>query len=480
MVQAIRATVVEESRARISLRELERAIAAADPAAILVSPRLLRRVIKQHARLPGFGFHVPHRKSYLIARAALLSIVDMAELDLPADAELAETAILLARPSAERLEANSAADNLTICWRLLFHARVHQALQHQSQLGRLDAAAIQLRIEQLGQAEFAEIQQVLSQENFLLPPASDLATYVEFAAVFLELRYFAPGFLQSYFPALLDLDAVYDLLAADVDAEQLFQATRPPGAPEQPERRDIPSEEISKVVVEPAPVQRKVSLRAFGRLLDRAARVGIRGNLVRAAILRISAAERGTPELSRTARSEARADMDRLAERLQAALGFPDEECEEWGRVLALLSMLAAPRLLDDRSAIAVRPAESLRRSRTRRVHAGCVPLDSLGLSPALETAAPRPAQRALFETPAQCGAAIAGRPLVKSDSRSTVGPAAIGGGACRGLLAHPLPASDRRGARPSESAAGESPRAQLPATSWSRNCWTGSSNAAT
>ena len=84
------------------------------------------------------------------------------------------------------------------------------------------------------------------------------------------------------------------------------------------------------------------SLRAFGRLLDKAAKVAAHGNYVRAAILRIAAAERGTPESSRAARSEARADMERLADRLQAALRFDEEEREDWSRALAVLTSQAA------------------------------------------------------------------------------------------------------------------------------------------
>jgi hypothetical protein len=332
----------EPNQTRLSLRELEQALYAVDPSALLVAPRLLRRVIKQSALLPGFGWRVPHRKSYILSRSELLSIVNRDELDLPTGVELAETVILLARPAADRLDANTAVDSLTICWRLLFHARVHLALDQRVVEKRLGPAEARDRRARIGATEFAEIHTVLRQENFLIPPESELATYLEFAAVFLELRYFAPGFLSSYFPALEDLDSIEALLAEDIDAEGLFQATRLPGAPAVPEPRDTVPEESGKIASEPPPVQRKTSLRTFGRLLDKAARVGARGNLVRAAILRIAAAERGTPELSRAARSEARADMDHLADRMQEALHFDDHEREDWARALALLSPQAA------------------------------------------------------------------------------------------------------------------------------------------
>ncbi|HEY4311838.1 MAG TPA: hypothetical protein VGN12_20490 [Pirellulales bacterium] len=343
MVQVSRATVSDAVPSRIGLRELERAVRAADPAALLVAPRILRRVIKQNARLPGFGLHVPHRKSYVLPRGELLELVDPDELDLASGDELPETVILLSRPTAERLVVNTAADNLTSCWRLLFHARVHQALDQQVAVGHLSPAEVQKRIAQIGTSEFAEIRAVLKQEDFLIPPATDLSIYIEFAALFLELRFFADAFLHSYFPAIDDFARIDKLLAEDLDAAALFQATRPPGAPELPARRDTAAEELAHQIPEPQPPMYGLpSIRAMRRLLDKAARSSVRGNLVRAAILRVAAATRGNAEQSRLARSEARADMDRLAERLQAALGFDDDEREDWARMLALLTTQAA------------------------------------------------------------------------------------------------------------------------------------------
>ena len=69
--------------------ELARAVRAADPAAIMVLPRILRRVIKQHRDLGGFAYKVPHRKSYVIDRQTLLEIADHWELGLDGHADAA-------------------------------------------------------------------------------------------------------------------------------------------------------------------------------------------------------------------------------------------------------------------------------------------------------------------------------------------------------------------------------------------------------
>jgi hypothetical protein len=114
---------------RLTLAELQDAVWKADPAAFLVSPRLLRRVIKEDRRLAGFGLSVPHRRSYAIDRNALLEIADPADFGVSDDRELPERVILLARPSSQDLQETPAGELLIGCWRLLFHVRVHLAME---------------------------------------------------------------------------------------------------------------------------------------------------------------------------------------------------------------------------------------------------------------------------------------------------------------------------------------------------------------
>ena len=52
----------------LSLAALDDALRLADPAALLVPPRILRRVIKHDAEISGIGLRVPHRKTYVIDR----------------------------------------------------------------------------------------------------------------------------------------------------------------------------------------------------------------------------------------------------------------------------------------------------------------------------------------------------------------------------------------------------------------------------
>lgn len=334
----------EAPAAALTLNDLQAALRATDRAALLVPSRILRRVIKQHAGVPGLGLRVPHRKTYLIGRDELLRIVTLGELGLRQVDELAEAVILIVQPHAERLESRPAADSLTVCWRLLFHGRIHLALERAAAAGRLTPAVVRRRIEAIGATEFEEIRAVLKQEDFLLPAADDVAVYVEFAALFLELKYFVHGFLGCYFPAIEHLGRVEELLREEVDAEAVFQATRLPGAPEVPRQPDASAPEADlDLPPSSAAVPSRSALRRgllAERLLARAERARAVGNLVRAAILRTRGSRQLPSDQARRARSKARDDLERLALRLHAALGFQEAEIEDWLRGLV---GLAAP-----------------------------------------------------------------------------------------------------------------------------------------
>ncbi|MBI3838174.1 MAG: hypothetical protein HY288_09620 [Planctomycetia bacterium] len=342
MAQLVQHTPAEDRPEGLGLEELDQAVRATDPAAFLVAPRILRRVIKQNAGVSGLGLRVPHRKTYVIAREKLLALVDRAELDLAADAELADNIILIARPTTETLAALSAEEALVKFWRQLFHIRIHVALNQVIAEGRLGESELHARIQQIGASEFEEIRDVLRQEDYLLPPKTDLTVYVEFVAVYLELRHFVPNFLRGYFPSLQDYHYIDELLKHDVDGESLLAATRPPGVSDPSWRGELPGGERlglgSPRDEQPRrlPV-RKRSQRTAAALLAKADRVGSLGNLVRAAILRTRAARYANPEVAHRAGDDARAELERLARRMQAALNFTSGETEEWTKSLVSL-----------------------------------------------------------------------------------------------------------------------------------------------
>ena len=270
---------------------------------IVVDERALRRIIKEHYKLPGMGLQVPHTSSIVVPRDALKS----AELDV---SKLPERVVVV----------HGDDDKMTM-WRRTFHARVHQAYEEQIERGALTQNAIRARIRRIGQSEFDEIRLVLRQEDLLLPPEDDTRTYVEFAATYLELRHFAPAAIERTFPAAHDRGGEIDaVIALDVDANALLAAARPSGAPPEP------------IVALPPPtfepIETKEVVVPSARKGASAARA--KGNRARAAIL---AARSGDLQA-------ARIDIDELVARLARTLGEP--ATTGWAEALLLVARAAA------------------------------------------------------------------------------------------------------------------------------------------
>ena len=307
------------------LAELQQTLRAADPAAVLVSPRVLDRLIQGQHQLANLFEQVPHRKAYVVDRTTLYRYVEQDELDLEPDRLLPSPVILLSRPSPNTLGTLENEIILLLYWRRLFHAGIHRALQQQVNEGRLTLTMIRERIEEIGPSAFAEIRMVLAQEKCLLPSGADadeMAVYNEFAAVYLELRFFAANLLPIYFPGLADRNRIDALLARDVDAAGLFASTRLAGAPLPVVRTDTSSDESHDY---------------YRKLMVSADRAEQSGNTVRAAILRTRAARVAPAALEDSTRDKAHDDLQRLTRRLQAALEMSDSEAAEWLKDLPAL-----------------------------------------------------------------------------------------------------------------------------------------------
>ncbi len=306
----------------MELDELKQAVYATDPAAVLVAPRILRRLLQEEFKVPYLLVQAPHESCYFFDRQVLFRHVEQDELNLEPDRLLPSTVILLSRPSAEQLQTRERDEVLLNYWRLLFHAHVHLALHRRQQEGHLTPAVVRARIGQIGQTEFEEIRTVLQQENYLLTPQDDLSVYIEFAAVYLELRYFRSNLRATYFPALHDFQAIDQMVALDVDADALFAQTRLAGAPNPVVRTDTSSDESHDY---------------YWKLLRNAERSKREGDIVRAAILRTRAARVAPVALTRHTRAQAMEDLEGLTRHLQEALKLTAEEVQEWLQVLPAL-----------------------------------------------------------------------------------------------------------------------------------------------
>lgn len=352
---------------------LEAALRARDGSVRLVLPRILRRVILEDRELTTWGIRVPHRKSYAASTDRLLEIAAREELGLAPGQRAPSRLILLPAPDPEWLAAQPPGNVLRHYWRLLFHARVHVALEDRAAADRLGPAELRRRIHSIGPAVLAEAREVLVHDGFLLPPADERELYIEFAAVYLELRYFAAGLVLRYFPAVERLEAVDAVLAEDIDAHELFTATRPEGAalpvdcpePEADDAWAIPEngEAMEPAWAEPAEADsglpeggvlpgalgdepaapskpRRMPWR-FRRLSARADRASRVGNQVRAILLRTKAERMAPPPWAAEAQRGIQADLDRLVGRLQSALDLDPQEPPAWREALAALARQA-------------------------------------------------------------------------------------------------------------------------------------------
>ena len=316
--------------------ELAQLLQAADPAALLVAPRLLRRVIKHDRKLTSLGLQVPHHKSYAIERTALLELATADELAV-GDRELPAVVLLIAQPEPEELAALPRDAALLKYWRRLFHLKVHQTVARR----QLTAAALRQRIHRIGQTEFDEIRAVLRQEKYLLPPRDDRMVYEEFAAVYLELTFFAATLVPRYFPAIENCRRVERILADDVDGAALFAGTRLAGAPDPVFPVDLPAAAAPEP---PAAGALAAKLSHAGRqaLLAGAERSESLGNGARAALLRTRAAHAAPPEQAAQIQQQVARTIDQLLSRMRAALHLNDEAVNAWRPALAALLPRAA------------------------------------------------------------------------------------------------------------------------------------------
>jgi hypothetical protein len=304
------------------LAELQQALRAADPAAVLVSPRVLDRIIRQVYDLPALLWNVPHQHSAVVDRQVLFQHVEQDDLFIGPGDLLPPTVLLIAWPSAEELNGPEPGLLLLKYWSRLFHASVHLALENRRAEGKLTEEQVHDRAGRIGRAEFEEIRLVLDQEHYLLPPGDERSVYVEFAAVYLQLRYFGSDLLASIFPGIRDFAHIDEVLAQDLDARELFTRTRLVGAPE-PEVRD--------------PSGADEAHEYYWKLVNNAKRAAQQGNTVRAAIQRTRAARVAPADLAPGTRAEAVADLQQLTQRLQAALDLTDAEAAEWLKDLPAL-----------------------------------------------------------------------------------------------------------------------------------------------
>lgn len=316
------------------LVELQRLLQSIEPAAHLVEPIVLRRVVRLDRRLQGLRFFIPHDFSYTIDRDRLLAFVDLSELALPPGSDLPRRVILLGQPDEDELQDPENWRSLTSRYcRLLFHACIHLEIDRQLAHHPQAEEWAEARRHALGAVEFAEIHDVLLKSNLLFQPPSDPETYLEFAALSLELKYFAPGERPIYFPAIRDWNRVDQILSEDVDHARLYERIRAVHGDfiETSSRR---SAAASQIIPLPGLGRSTSSPAAFRQQQARAHAAAVLGNSVKAALISLRSARTAPTEHVQETLVAAEAELTRLTLRLQSVFGISDAETEQWRAAL--------------------------------------------------------------------------------------------------------------------------------------------------
>jgi hypothetical protein len=307
---------------RVSPAAIEAALLERRAGVVFLPEKLVRRIIKDHRQIRGLGFQVPHALCYSVPRWALEEIVEATELaSLPEGRLPDDHDTLLVLPKVERVAEPQQA--LIAVWRAALHAAVHRALEARTMTGELSPAAIRARVHAIGQTEFDEIRFVLKQDDVLLPPGDDVETYIEFAAMYVEQRHFAPDLLVRTFPGVRDHERDIDrLLARDIDVAALVESTRPDGAPSTSELwATLTTPPVSE---SQAPTENRAHL-ARETVDPSADRAKEQGNAVRSMLLRVR---------SKGTEAAVFAELTSFCDRLSAALVWVDAPTSAWANLL--------------------------------------------------------------------------------------------------------------------------------------------------
>ena len=154
------------------------------------------------------------------------------------------------------------------------------------------------------------------------------------------------------------------MLGDHLDAANLLKATRPQGfleSPYEPSRTFEDMDDAALAVPVEEALAETFSNPRYRAQMERADRVEAVGNLVRASILRTRAARRGSRTQAGQANSSSKDALDRLADRLQEALGLDESRMRDWRMSLRSLREAAAvgkwpsaARLLYDLQAVCI------------------------------------------------------------------------------------------------------------------------------
>ena len=316
------------------ISELVRAVRKARDDAFLVEARVVRRIIRERYGFARLSTRIPHTDVLVVRFNDVRTLAHPDELGLNDFSGLPRLVILVAQPEEHELEELPLQELLQLTWSRLFHGCIDMQLLREQETGVLTRARVQQLIDRIGQVEFDEAHAVLRSELRVIHPESHIEAYCEFAAIYLQLTMFSPDLLSVWFPSLSDTSHMLPIFSEHLDPDKLFLETQLYGAT-QPDLTSGSMRDEVKVAGERESwtegIQLKPSTGRYARLMKKRDRWNERGNTVAAAVSAARALEAATSgEDTQTAETAARADIEKLAERLHEALSFDESDLSDW------------------------------------------------------------------------------------------------------------------------------------------------------
>ena len=316
------------------ISELVRAVRKARDDAFLVEARVVRRIIRERYGFARLSTRIPHTDVLVVRFNDVRTLAHPDELGLNDFSDLPRLVILVAQPEEHELDELPLQELLQLTWSRLFHGCIDMHLLREQETGVLARARVQQLIDRIGQVEFDEAHAVLRSEIRLIHPESHTEAYCEFAAIYLQLTLFSPDLLSVWFPSLAETSHMLPIFSEHLDPDKLFLETQLYGAT-QPDLTSGTMRDEVKVASERESwtegIQLKPSNGRYSRLMKKRDRWNERGNTVAAAVSAARALEAATSgEDTQTAETAARADIEKLAERLHEALSFDESDLDGW------------------------------------------------------------------------------------------------------------------------------------------------------
>ncbi|MEI7924181.1 MAG: hypothetical protein WCJ40_19910 [Planctomycetota bacterium] len=206
-------------------------IESACPNARLLPERILRRIARERLNLIDQGRMILHDDIAVVLDSDIVGLIDNSELGLEPTAIRPHFWILIRKLSDREQGVWDTARRRRELWRRLFHGMVDEWLLKRRLAGQWRRSLIRSWTEAMGELTLKEIRTVLYNDARIASETSDAQMLAEFAAAYLDLKWFEPEALPLVFPGLGQMPAeAFAWMHTEVPAAQLFEASRLEGA----------------------------------------------------------------------------------------------------------------------------------------------------------------------------------------------------------------------------------------------------------